>query len=122
MSNNPTPPPPGRGRPPGAVNKATANARAAIADFVDGNVERLNGWLDAIANGEKKTEVILVGDKEEIRETHEWARRPDPLAAFNAYMSVIEYHIPKLARIDSTVDASVKHEINWPLAKSKLDE
>lgn len=63
------------GRPKGTPNKATINAREAIASFVDGNVERLNGWLDAIA------------DK-------------DPKDAFNCFMSVVEYNIPKLARTD----------------------
>lgn len=63
------------GRPKGTPNKATTNAREAIADFVNGNVERLNGWLDRIAED-------------------------DPDAAFKAFMSVIEYNIPKLARTE----------------------
>lgn len=63
----------GAGRPKGVPNKATSDARAAIAAFVDGNVERLNGWLDRIAEHE-------------------------PKQAFDCFMSVIEYHIPKLAR------------------------
>lgn len=77
MGNNPTPPPPGKGRPAGSVNKATANAREAIASFVEGNVERLNGWLDAIAED-------------------------SPKDAFGCFMDVIEYHIPKLARSEIT--------------------
>jgi len=63
------------GRVKGVPNRATANAREAIADFVEGNVDRLNGWLDAIA------------DK-------------DPKQAFDCFMSVIEYNIPKLARTE----------------------
>lgn len=66
----------GAGRPKGIPNKATTQAREAIADFVEGNVGRLNGWLDAIAE-------------------------KDPEKAFNAFMSVIEYHIPKLQRTES---------------------
>ena len=77
MANpNPTPPP---GRPKGTPNKATADARAAIALFIEGNVDRLNGWLDDIAED-------------------------DPKDAFNAFMSVIEYHVPKLARTEHQID------------------
>jgi hypothetical protein len=64
---------PGPGRPKGVPNKATGKAREAIAQFVDGNVDRLNGWLDAIA-------------------------AKDPKQAFDCFMSVIEYNIPKLQR------------------------
>lgn len=63
------------GRQKGTVNKTTATAREAIAVFVEGNVERLNGWLDAIA-------------------------ADNPKAAFDCLMSVVEYHIPKLARTE----------------------
>lgn len=63
------------GRPKGTPNKATTNAREAIAAFVEGNVERLNGWLDRIAE-------------------------EDPKDAFNCFMSVVEYNIPKLARTE----------------------
>lgn len=63
------------GRPKGTPNKVTAQAREAIAVFVEGNVERLNGWLDAIAE-------------------------KDPKQAFDCLMSVVEYHIPKLARVE----------------------
>lgn len=61
------------GKKKGTPNKATSQARDAIASFVEGNVERLNGWLDRIAID-------------------------DPKDAFNCFMSVVEYHIPKLAR------------------------
>lgn len=71
QTNNPN------GRPKGVPNKATAQAREAIAAFVEGNVERLNGWLEAIA-------------------------AENPKDAFNCFMSVIEYHIPKLQRSEHT--------------------
>lgn len=63
------------GRPKGSPNKATTNAREAIAAFVEGNVERLNGWLDQIA-------------------------AESPKDAFDAFMKVVEYNIPKLNRTD----------------------
>lgn len=66
------------GRPKGTPNKVTADGRAAIALFVEGNVDRLNGWLDEIA-------------------------ADSPKDAFDRFMSVVEYHIPKLARTDTTL-------------------
>lgn len=66
---------PNGGRPPGSPNKATKQAREAIARFVDDNADRLTGWLDKIA-------------------------KDSPEKAFNCFMSVVEYHIPKLQRIE----------------------
>lgn len=63
------------GRPKGSTNRATYEAREAIANFVEGNVGRLNGWLDKIAE-------------------------KDPQAAFDRFMDVVEYHIPKLQRTE----------------------
>lgn len=65
------------GRPKGVPNKSTMAARTAIAAFVEGNSERLNDWLDQIAED-------------------------SPKAAFECFMSVVEYHIPKLARQEVT--------------------
>lgn len=98
------------GRPQGSKDRATINARAAIADFVEGNADRLCGWLDAIANGEKKDDDI-------------WIRRPDPKAAFDCYMSVIEYNIPKLARTEHAGDQNnpVRHTFSWEDANKAHD-
>ena len=68
----------GKGRPKGSPNKATAEAREAIARLVDGNAHRLNIWLD------------------EIYETK------GAEAAWKCMMDVVEYHVPKLARIETT--------------------
>jgi hypothetical protein len=65
------------GRPKGIQNRATSLAREAIASFVEGNVDRLNGWLDTIA-------------------------QTSPKDAFTCFMDVVEYHIPKLARTELT--------------------
>ena len=68
----------GGGSRKGVPNKSTAQAREAIALFVDGNAERLQGWLDQIAE-----------DK-------------GPQAAFDCFTSLLEYHVPKLARHEHT--------------------
>lgn len=66
------------GRAPGVPNAATANAREAIARFVDANVPRLQQWLD------------------EIAETK------GPEAAYRCVLDLIEYHVPKLQRTELT--------------------
>ena len=66
---------------------ATANARAAIAKFVDGNAHRLVEWLDRIA-------------------------KDNPAAAFDRYMSVVEYHIPKLQRQEITGKDGERLQVN----------
>lgn len=69
---------PGPGRPAGIPNKSTQQAREAIARFVEGNADRLNRWLDAIE------------------------QQDGPKAAFDCFMDVVEYHVPKLARTELT--------------------
>jgi hypothetical protein len=71
-------------------NKATADARKAIAAFVDGNADRLQGWLDQVANGRQD------------EETGEWLVLPNPVKAYELFQSVIEYHVPKLGRQEVT--------------------
>ena len=81
----------GGGSRKGIPNKATADARMAIGEFVDGNAHRLQAWLDQIAEG--------VQDPQ----THEYLVAPNPEKAFTLFQSVIEYHVPKLARTDTTL-------------------
>lgn len=80
----------GGGRRKGIPNKATARAREAIAAFVDGNAYRLTEWLDRIAE-------------------------ENPKDAFNCFQSVIEYHIPKLARTEQVGDEGgpILHVVKW---------
>lgn len=75
------------GRPAGTPNKATALAREAIASFVEGNVGRLNGFLDRIG-------------------------KENPKAAFDCIMAVCEYHIPKLARSELIGDKDKPIEVH----------
>ena len=80
-----------RGRPKGAVGKATANARNALALFIEGNTDRLQSWLD---------------------EVHE---RDGPRAAFQCFSDLIEYHVPKLSRTEVTGadEGPVELVITW---------
>jgi hypothetical protein len=87
------------GKPRGAANKATSLARTAIAQFVEGNVERLNGWLQTIAEGTPSSYAM---DEQGNQVVDKWLIKPDPRGAFDCLMNVCEYHIPKLARTEMT--------------------
>ena len=91
------------GRAPGTPNKATLEAKQAIASFVDGNAHRLTGWLDQVADGIPKTD-----------EDGYWVQ-PNPAKAFELFQSVVEYHIPKLARTELAGDKEAPIVISWQL-------
>ena len=80
------PPNAGKGRVKGTPNKVTAEARAAIAEFVGNNAHRLQTWLDAIAKN-------------------------DPARAFALFQSMIEYHVPKLSHVDARTTETVIIEL-----------
>lgn len=96
------------GRTSGTPNRATAEAREAIARFVDANASRLQEWLDAVAGGVRE-----LGD--DGAPTGKHVVSPNPQRAFELFQSVIEYHVPKLARTEVTgkdggpVSTTVKH-------------
>jgi hypothetical protein len=80
------------GKAKGTPNKTTLEARQAIALFVDSNAHRLTEWLDAVANG----------DGADVK--------PNPSKAFELFQSVVEYHVPKLARteVDQKLSGTVE--------------
>ena len=86
------------GRVAGTTNKATAEARQAIALFVDKNASKLDAWLTAVAEGDPENDV-----------------KPNPAKAFELFQSVVEYHVPKLARTEHTGKdgEAMKHEFTW---------
>jgi len=79
------------GRPKGVPNKSTAMAREAIAQFVDGNAHKMQEWLEQVATGVKN-------------EDDKFIVLPNPEKAFGMLQSVMEYHLPKLARTEHTGD------------------
>jgi hypothetical protein len=99
------------GRVAGTPNKATNEARQAIASFVDGNAHRLTEWLDQVANGVK---VIEQTEDGEVLE--KYVVPPNPAKAFDMFQSVVEYHIPKLARMEhsgsDTNPVVIEHNVN----------
>ncbi len=87
MFDRGTPPYSTAGRPKGSQNKVTREAKEDLAEFVNGNAHRLLGWLDAIA-------------------------AENPAAAFDRYMSVVEFAIPKLQRQEITGKDGERLQIN----------
>jgi hypothetical protein len=87
------------GRVAGTPNKATQEARQAIASFVDGNAHRLTEWLDQVAAGVKVQEQTEDGEIVE-----KYVVPPNPAKAFDMFQSVVEYHVPKLARMEVAGD------------------
>ena len=75
------------GRQAGTTNKSTKEAREAIAAFVDKNAYRLSDWLDRVAHGDPDHYI-----------------KPNPAKAFELFQSVIEYHVPKLGRMEVAGD------------------
>ena len=90
------------GRKPGVPNKSTTMAREAIALFVDGNAHKMQEWLNKVADGVKDDD-----DK--------WIVQPAPDKAFQMLQTIMEYHIPKLARQEVVGDekAPVRMVISW---------
>jgi hypothetical protein len=90
------------GRTVGTPNKVTAQAREAIALFVDDNAPKLAEWLNKVAEGDPLHDV-----------------KPNPAKAFELFQSVIEYHVPKLARTELTGadEGPIEMVVKWANAK-----
>lgn len=70
------PPNAGKGRKKGVPNKITADARAAIAVIIQGNIEDFKQWMLEIPDKKDRCEVFL---------------------------KLMAYHIPQLARVEAHV-------------------
>ena len=68
------------GRPKGAKNRTTEELRQALKDLTDQNLDKVQGWLDRVA-------------------------ADDPNAALDKWLKLVEYTLPKLARVENTHEA-----------------
>lgn len=84
------PAPAGAGRPKGAVNQTTRDVREAIARLLEANVENMTEWLTQVAEGDEQKKV-----------------QADPAKALDIMHKMAEYHIPKLARSETTVNGGL---------------
>lgn len=69
---------PNAGRPAGIPNKVTMQAREAIANFIDINAAKIQGWVDEVY------------------------QQDGPKEALNSYVALLEFAVPKLARQEHT--------------------
>lgn len=72
----------GKGRPKGAVNKATKAFRETVTTLLESNADNVQTWLTTVANGD--------GDQV----------KPDPKGALDLLAKLAEYATPKLARTE----------------------
>ncbi len=88
----------GRGRPKGAANKTTVEMKQAVAALVQGNVHRVQEWLDLIALGDESLGV-----------------KPAPDKAMDLYLKLMEYNLPKLGRTEVTGQdgGDLKVSVKW---------
>jgi len=103
----------GAGRPVGSPNKSTAMAREAIAKFVEANAPKMEQWLSQVAEGKPKIDKEgnqIYKDGEAV-----YKIEPNPLKAFEMLQTVMEYHVPKLARTEVVGDekAPQRMVISW---------
>jgi len=72
-----------------SVAPETRAAREAIADFVNSNSTRIQGWLDEVYEKE------------------------GPKAALQCLEGFIEYHVPKLSRVEHRGETHTEVVIKW---------
>jgi hypothetical protein len=104
----------GAGRPAGSPNKSTSLAREAIAKFVDGNAPRMAKWLESVSEGIQATD--KEGNPKYSTEGNPvYVVPPNPAKAFEMLQTVMEYHVPKLARTEVVGDtkAPVRMVVSW---------
>lgn len=95
-------------KPVGTRNRNVVNARRAIADFVESNAPRLNGWLERVADGIPKRDA----DGKKIVDNQGsvvYVVKPDPATALKLVGDLCEYHLPKLSRSDVAMVAKIEH-------------
>lgn len=69
------------GRGKGTPNKSTARVREAVSRIADNNIESVQKWLEDIE---------------------------DPKQRLDLFIRLLEYHIPKLARVESKVEGDIE--------------
>lgn len=93
------------GRTKGVPNKATRDLKEAIAYVVNSTSDRVLGWLERVAEGEKEPVLGDDGQPEldfEGNPKTEWLRRPEPGTAVKLWTEMAEFIKPKLARTEHT--------------------
>lgn len=104
-----------------ARSRTIANARRAIAEFVESNVPRFNNWLDQVAEGIPKRDA----DGRKILDSQGsvvYLVKPDPATAVKLVGDLTEYHLPRLSRSEASVVAKVEQTSGFdPAQMSSLE-
>jgi hypothetical protein len=85
-----------RGRPPGAPNKVTRDIRAALRDLAEGNADRVQSWLDSVAE-------------------------KDPAEALRLWLGLLRYVTPTLAAT-AVADLTPAKEVSQQLTAMSDEE
>jgi hypothetical protein len=85
----------GRGRPPGALNKATKTFRETVSRLLEDNAENVSKWLYEVAEGSVEKEL-----------------KADPKGALTLLAQMAEYATPKLNRTEMTGDGGGPVEVS----------
>ncbi len=111
------------GRKAGTPNRATSETRQVIAYVVDQNIDKLSEWLTSVAEGIKVKKVNYP-----MNEREEYVVPPNPAKAFLLLHSLLEFHVPKLGRLevaketecpDSNANLGVFNELLLNLKKER---
>jgi hypothetical protein len=89
------------GRRAGTPNKVTKDARETIGRILDTNIHRLSEWLESVAYGVKESKFSDDGIEYEY-----YVVKPNPSKAFDMLQSLLEFHVPKLTRIQVSENTS----------------
>jgi hypothetical protein len=101
------------GRKPGVPNKSTKTAREAFALLVEGNVPKMQEWLEKVAEGIPMTD--KEGNPIEKDGVIVYRVQPSPKDAIDLVQKIAEYHVPKLARTEVVGDekAPQRMVVTW---------
>lgn len=104
---------------PSKQRRDVARVRASLVHLARGNVEKVQEWLDQVAEG-IKVDVPVVGDDGlPTGETlSRWLNEPDPARALDLFFKMLKFSVPELRAV--AVDLNVRED--QPARKMSLAE
>lgn len=87
------------GRQKGSANKVTNAQRQWFQDFLDRNAPSLQHYLNRVAYGVRAKTTVRAPDGTETT-TESYIVEPNPARAFELVLSMAEFCVPKMQRVD----------------------